>query len=432
MPGVVVRVLVLLALRAHALIAAVMRVAQIGGHRAEAALLRVGDGLIQRHDDGIGLGALAHGDDRLRQGQPRLRQADHLQRLGGGDGLQHGGGIGQTHVLARVRDDAPGDEPRIDARVQKAREPRERRVRVAAAQALAEGGEHVVIQRFVAADDGLLDGLLRDGERHMDGAAVVRVRGEHGQLQRAQRRAHVAVGDAGDMPRRVRVEDHVFAAEAALPVGQRALHRQQHVRLRERLELEDAAPAHDGRGHGDERILRRGADEAHHAALDGGQDGIGLGLAPAVALVQQQVRRLTVERSAVLRLLDHLAHVGHAAGDGIELHERGMRGVRDDGGERRLAAAGRAVEDGGGHAVGLDGAAQKPPRADDVALADEFVERARAHAVGQGAEHGVLLRKQILHDDLRRIKCCFYYIAAGGKGQARRRTEMKMTEIAEM
>ena len=224
----------------------------------------------------------------------------------------------------------------------------------------------------------------------MDHAVLARFGRQHGQLQRAQRGTHVAVGDSGDVAHGLLVHLHSGGAEAALPIRQRAAHGEYHVCLAERIKLKDAAPAHDGRGHGDERIFRRRADEAHHAALDGGQDAVALRLAPPVTFVQQQIRRLPVEAAPVLRLLDDLPHVRYAAGHGVELNEGGMCRARDDGGQRRFAASRRTVEDGGGHAVGLDGAPQEPTRPDDMPLTDKFIQRSRTHAVGQRAERGFL------------------------------------------
>ena len=97
-----------------------------------------------------------------------------------------------------------------------------------------------------------------------------------------------------------------------------------------------------------------------------------LRLGPAVALVQKQVGRLAVDAQALFGHLEYVAHVGHAAGDGVELHEGGARGLRDDGGQRGLARARRAPEDGAGQAVGLDGAAQELALAHDLLLPDEL------------------------------------------------------------
>ena len=373
---------------AQTFVSGVVRIPQMDRHGAETALFRICDGLIQRHDDRVGFRAFADRDDRLCHRQPRFRQADGFQRLRRGDGLQHGRRVCQTHVLAGMRNDSPRDQPRIDARIQQPREPRHGRVRVAAAQTFAERREHVVIQRFIAADDRFLDGFFGDLHGYVNHAVLIRFGCQHGQLQRAQCRTHVAVGNPGNVAHRVVVHLHAHAAETALFVGKRAAHGEHHVRFAERIELENPASAHDGRGHGHERVFRRRADEAHHAALDGGKDAVALRFAPSVAFVQQQVCRLPVQAAPVLRFLDDLSHIRHAAGYGVKLHKSGMRRIGDDGGERRFAAPRRAVEDGGSHAVGLDGAAEQPPRPNDVPLPDKFVQRSRTHAVSQRAESG--------------------------------------------
>ncbi len=69
--------------------------------------------------------------------------------------------------------------------------------------------------------------------------------------------------------------------------------------------------------------------------------------------------------------------------DGVDGDEVAARGVGDDASEGGLARARRAVEDDRAELVGLDGPAQKPPRPDNVLLADEFIERARAHPRGE-------------------------------------------------
>ena len=62
----------------------------------------------------------------------------------------------------------------------------------------------------------------------------------------------------------------------------------------------------------------------------------------------------------------------------------GLGLVGDDLGQGGLAGAGRAPQDDGGEQpVGLDGAPQELAGADDLLLADELVQGARAHAGGQ-------------------------------------------------
>lgn len=59
--------------------------------------------------------------------------------------------------------------------------------------------------------------------------------------------------------------------------------------------------------------------------------------------------------------------------------------VGDDHGQGGLAGARGAPEkDGGEEAIGFDGAAEELAGSDDLLLADEFVEGARAHAGSEG------------------------------------------------
>src|SRR5690606_7299649 len=64
---------------------------------------------------------------------------------------------------------------------------------------------------------------------------------------------------------------------------------------------------------------------------------------------------------------------------------------RDDPRERGLAGAGRPEEDDGGHAVGLDGAAEELARPEDMRLSYELVERAGPHPVGERGVGGAAL-----------------------------------------
>ena len=231
----------------------------------------------------------------------------------------------------------------------------------------------------------------------MNGAVRLHGRGEHRQLQGIQGAAHIPVGHLGDVLQRVVVDDHILIAVAVDRVCDGVEHRALDLLRRQGFKVEQTAAADDGGGHGDHRILRGGADEANHALLNGRQYGIRLGLGPAVAFVQQQIGALPVEAEPLLGLLDHLAHVRHAAGDGVELDKGGAGRLRDDGREGRLAAAGRAPEDGAGEPVGFDGPAQQLPLAQNLGLADELLQRPGAHAVGQGRKAARSGGEEILH-----------------------------------
>ena len=83
-------------------------------------------------------------------------------------------------------------------------------------------------------------------------------------------------------------------------------------------------------------------------------------------------------QAVVLRLLHHGADLLDAARDGGKVDKFRARPVRDDLRERGLADAGRAPEDHRGDLVALDQAAKYFARANQVRLAGELFERARA------------------------------------------------------
>ena len=68
---------------------------------------------------------------------------------------------------------------------------------------------------------------------------------------------------------------------------------------------------------------------------------------------------------------------------GGKLEELGFGHARDDLGQRGLPGARRSPENQRAGVIALNLHAQRLARAEDVLLADELVERARAHAVGQ-------------------------------------------------
>ena len=77
------------------------------------------------------------------------------------------------------------------------------------------------------------------------------------------------------------------------------------------------------------------------------------------------------------------------AEDGGELDEGGLGGVGDDFGEGGFADAGRAPEDHGGGVVALDLDAERLAGGEEMLLADELIEGAGAHALGERRGDGV-------------------------------------------
>ena len=100
------------------------------------------------------------------------------------------------------------------------------------------------------------------------------------------------------------------------------------------------------------------------------------------------------EGELVLGLGDRRADLGHAGHDGRHGAELGADGVREQPGERRLAGAGRAPQEHRREVAAADGPAERAALADEVRLAHELLEGARAQPggerlpLGRGLEQG--------------------------------------------
>ena len=128
------------------------------------------------------------------------------------------------------------------------------------------------------------------------------------------------------------------------------------------------------------RVLGRRADQRHEAVLDRRQQRVLLGLVEAVDLVEEEDRWRPTRGATMGRALEHGAHLGAAGLHGAQLLEHRPRVLGEDPRERRLAGAGRPVQD---HRMGVtlfDRRAQRRVAAEQVLLADELGERPRAHA----------------------------------------------------
>src|SRR5215468_7443777 len=88
-------------------------------------------------------------------------------------------------------------------------------------------------------------------------------------------------------------------------------------------------------------------------------------------------------RADLGRVLHHLAYLLDARSDRAERDELRRRAVGDDSGERGLTGAGRPPEDQRGQTVFINQAPQYPSLGEQMILPDEFIERARAHPLGE-------------------------------------------------
>ena len=172
----------------------------------------------------------------------------------------------------------PRNEFRVNASINQPCEPRQRRVTVRAAQGLAERAEHVIIQTFVAANHGLLDGFLRNGKGNVDDALCVGGCRKHSKLYRTERCAGITARDSRNMAQRIVIGGDFHLPIASLRVIDGAAHGGQHIPFRQRFKLEYAAAADDSGRHGHHRVFRRRADKADDPPLNGGQDAVTLRL----------------------------------------------------------------------------------------------------------------------------------------------------------
>ncbi len=188
------------------------------------------------------------------------------------------------------------------------------------------------------------------------------------------------------------VRERHRAAEATF-LGERAIEQHAHVVVGERAEGEQQRAAEQRRDDAEVRVLRGGADERHPAVLDAGQQGVLLGLAEPVHLIDEQHRLDAALREGSPRTGDDLAHFLDARRDGRDLDEAPVRVPADQRRDRGLAGAGRTPQEQRERLVGVDDLPQRRPGGQQVLLADELVERARPHAHGERRRRVVVVRE---------------------------------------
>ena len=172
---------------------------------------------------------------------------------------------------------------------------------------------------------------------------------------------------------------------AASPTSPRSTARSSsdaHVLGRERLQLVDPGAREQRRVDLEVRVLGGGADQRHQPLLDRRQQRVLLGLVEAMDLIEEEDRR-GAHLAALAGALDHGAHLGAPGLHGALLLEGCAGGAGDDPRERRLAGPGRPVQDHRVRVAGLDRPPQRRVLAEQVALADELLERLRAHPRGE-------------------------------------------------
>ena len=192
----------------------------------------------------------------------------------------------------------------------------------------------------------------------------------------------IAVGIADQaLARRVgerrRVEQRLRAIEQRLEVV--VVERLQHVHRRARQQRRDDL---------ERRVLGGRADEGEEARLDVRQEGVLLALVEAMDLVDEDDGR-PARGARRLRPLDRLADVLDAAEHRRHGDELGVERVGHQARQRRLADPRRTPQDHRVQSPGFERHAQRLAGAEQVALADDLVERLRAQPFGERSGGGV-------------------------------------------
>ena len=287
-----------------------------------------------------------------------------------GCGDRHGEctAVGQADVLTGEDDHPPGDEPGILAGLEHPGQPVDRGVGVGTPHRLDERAHDVVVIVAAVAECTRAERLFDVMEFDMPVAAE---RTRH--LERGQHLPAIAAGALDQQVDRVVISRHGFGPET--PIDELA----DRCPI-ERFETEQGGTTAQRGVDLEEGVLGGGADQGQRPVLDRRQQGILLRLREPVDLVEEQDRSLSPLAESVAGTLDRGTHVLDAGVHRRHLLERPRRAAGDRQRERRLARPGRAPQQDRRQPVGLDEDAQWPAGSDEVILADDVVDRARAQS----------------------------------------------------
>ena len=219
-------------------------------------------------------------------------------------------------------------------------------------------------------------------------AGVLRFRHGRRALEHVEGGPRVAAGQRDEVLERRCRERHAAVrpertGQAALLVVDRPTDHRRDIVVRQRLEAPDPHPRQERAVDLEVRILGRGADQGHGPVLDMRQQGVLLGLVEPVDLVEEEDAARALQGQSLLRLGDRIPDLDDARHDGRQAREMGA----DLGGEQPrqagLAGSRRAPQEERREVAPADAPPERSAIADEMLLADELVQAARAHPGGQ-------------------------------------------------
>ena len=175
-------------------------------------------------------------------------------------------------------------------------------------------------------------------------------------------------------------EPHLPAAIAPVAVGDRGARGVHEVIAGERLQLEDAASAHECLVNLEKGIFRCCPDQDDGTVLDPGKERVLLRAVPPVNFVHEKDGSPSVYLTLFIGSGDRVANLLNARKDGVQRHEVAFCVIGDNPCERGFSRAGRSVKDDRGELIRLYGATEQPARPDDMILTDVLVKETRSHS----------------------------------------------------
>ena len=249
-------------------------------------------------------------DRSLGQRDAPFRPAYLHHGIEGGIGQEQRVGIGQADVFCGADDESAGNELRVFPTLYHACHPVECCIGVAAANALDEGRDDVVMHLavFVVGQRILLQACLDEFVGNNDGLCRLRL---YHEFQNVQQLACIAAAISEHRSRLLQLD--VQLRELGVG-GNGAMQQCQQVVFLERLQHIELATREQRANHLERRVLCSGTDERDDTPLHSSQQRVLLRLRETVYLVDEQNGRCRREEAVLLCPLYHIAHVLHATG----------------------------------------------------------------------------------------------------------------------
>src|SRR6266496_3080758 len=203
---------------------------------------------------------------------------------------------------------------------------------------------------------------------------------------------------------RVLVDLRVVISEATLFVGQCAIDQLFELLDAKGFKLKNLRPRHESAVYIKEGVVRSRADEPEVSSLNVRQKNVLLRFVEMMDLINKQNRLLARSAEAIRCRSDNATHFCDVAFHATNSNEFCMSHLRNNPSKRCLSAARRPGENHRWQTIGFNCPTQKFSRPEDMFLADEFFEGARAHprserrsAVDLRGGVGLFPGKQIVH-----------------------------------